>query len=43
MLKTRHQANSSSSSPSRHMYVSIDRAQGVTSLKDGQLDVLLHR
>lgn len=25
------------------MYVSTDRAQGVTSLADGQLDVLLHR
>jgi hypothetical protein len=30
------------SSP-RSLYLSTDRAQGATSLQDGQLDVLLHR
>jgi hypothetical protein len=27
----------------RRLYVSTDRAQGVTSLRDGCLEVLLHR
>jgi hypothetical protein len=30
-------------SDQRSLYVSTDRAQGVTSLKDGQLDILVHR